>query len=265
MFATNSSLVGAIAVPSNGTANPFTTTLCGLAANTNYWAIAYATNAAGTSYGDTITFTTLEFLCGTSLITFDDYSYATVQIGTQCWFAENLRSDNYRNGEAIPGNLTDAQWSSTSAGAQTVYGEGSSIVDQGSSDDVANLATYGRLYNWYAVNDSRGLCPSGFHVPTDEEWTELEGTLGGTSVAGTAMKTTSWGGTNSSGFSALPGGARRISSGYFDYQGSIGFWWSSSPNGTFAWFRFLYSGYSNVYRYSDHDSRSGFSVRCVRD
>jgi uncharacterized protein (TIGR02145 family) len=189
-----------------------------------------------------------------------------VAIGTQCWFAENLRSDNYRNGDAIPGNLTDAQWTSTSSGAQTVYGEGSSTVYQGSSDEVANLATYGRLYNWYAVNDSRGLCPSGFHVPSDGEWTVLENALGGSAVAGTALKAASpaWDGTNSSGFSALPGGARGYDGGYFYFQGYDGGWWSSSPSGTNAWWRNLLSGHSNVLR-NDYYPRNGFSVRCVRD
>jgi uncharacterized protein (TIGR02145 family) len=126
------------------------------------------------------------------------------------------------------------------------------------------LATYGRLYNWYAVKDARGLCPSGFHVPTDEEWKELEGTLGGTSAAGAAMKTTSWGGTNSSGFSALPGGYRNYYDGDFFNQGSTGDWWSSSPNGTLAWPRYLDSGYSFVSRKYTNTSY-GFSVRCVRD
>jgi uncharacterized protein (TIGR02145 family) len=203
---------------------------------------------------------------GQSTVVFDNHAYSLIGIGTQCWFAENLRSDNYRNGDAIPGNLTDSQWESTSSGAQTVYGEGTSLVSDGSSDEVANLATYGRLYNWYAVNDSRGLCPSGFHVPSDGEWTVLEDALGGSEVAGTALKAASpaWDGTNSSGFSALPGGGRTSGYGNFDDQGYYGYWWSSSPSGTNAWYRVLYSGYSSVGRYYD-TTRYGFSVRCVRD
>jgi uncharacterized protein (TIGR02145 family) len=203
---------------------------------------------------------------GATTVTFEGHTYALVAIGTQCWFAENLRSDNYRNGDAIPGNLTDAQWTSTSSGAQTVYGEGTSTVYQGSSDELANLSTYGRLYNWYAVNDSRGLCPSGFHVPSDGEWTVLENALGGSAVAGTALKAASpaWDGTNSSGFSALPGGYRGSGLGFFDYQGNDGYWWSSSPSGTSAWYRYLDSGYSSVYR-ARSNARYGFSVRCVRD
>jgi len=190
---------------------------------------------------------------GAEVVRFDGYDYPTVAIGAQCWFKENLRSDNYRNGDAIPGNLTNDQWTSTSSVAQAVF-----------ENELTSLATYGRLYNWYAVKDARGLCPSGFHVPTDEEWKELEGTLGGTSAAGAAMKTTSWGGTNSSGFSALPGGFRSYGLGNFNDQGSDGGWWSSSPDGAYAWYRLLVSGLSNVYRGSGN-SRNGFSVRCVRD
>jgi uncharacterized protein (TIGR02145 family) len=192
---------------------------------------------------------------GATMVTFDGHTYALVAIGTQCWFAENLRSDNYRNGDAIPGDLNNSQWTSTGSGAQAVY-----------NNDSGSLATYGRLYNWYAVNDSRGLCPSGFHVPSDGEWTVLENALGGSSVAGTALKASSpaWDGTNSSGFSALPGGYRYYGDGYFLEQGINGVWWSSSPFGTYAWFRYLSSGNSNVYRDSDL-TRYGFSVRCVRD
>jgi uncharacterized protein (TIGR02145 family) len=191
-------------------------------------------------------------------VTYDGHTYDLVQIGTQCWFKENLRSDNYRNGDVIPGNLNDDQWTSTTSGAQAIY-----------DNDNANLATYGRLYNWYAVNDARGLCPTGFHVPTDGEWTELENYLGGEEVAGAKMKsspsdTPPWDGMNSSGFSALPGGFRNYGSGYFYGLGSFGLWWSSSPSGSNAWYRTLDSGYSNVFR-SGSSVRDGFSVRCVRD
>jgi uncharacterized protein (TIGR02145 family) len=211
---------------------------------------------------------------GATTVTFDGHTYALVAIGTQCWFAENLRSDNYRNGDAIPGDLSDAQWTSTSSGVQTVYGEGTSAVYDGSSDEVANLATYGRLYNGYAANDSRGLCPSGFHVPSDGEWMTLEMALGMTSseVNGTGgrgsdqgaqMKTPSWGGTNASGFSALPGGYR-YGNGNFDDQGLDGSWWSSTSSGANTWYRHLDSGNSLISR-NYISIRAGFSVRCIRD
>ncbi len=214
---------------------------------------------------------------GLSTVTFDGHTYALVGIGTQCWFAENLRSDNYLNGDPIPGNLNDSQWASTNSGAQSVYGEGSSAVFSGSTDEEANLATYGRLYNWYAVNDPRGLCPSGFHVPSDGEWMTLEMALGMTSNQanstgwrgndqGNQLKSNSWGGTNSSGFSASPGGSRN-ESGYFDHQGGYNHLWSSSSYENLAWYRLLNINATGVYRsYGAGLNLSfGFSVRCLRD
>ena len=192
-------------------------------------------------------------------VTFDGHTYDLVQIGTQCWFKENLRSDNYRNGDPIPGNLTDSQWGSTNSGAQAVF-----------DNSNANLATYGRLYNWYAVDDDRGLCPSGFHVPTDDEWTELVNYLGGEEVAGAKMKsspsdTPAWDGTNSSGFSALPSGYRSSANGSFFSVGSNGYWWFSSADGSAsAWFCILSSDYDYVYRFTNN-LRFGFSVRCLQN
>jgi uncharacterized protein (TIGR02145 family) len=218
---------------------------------------------------------------GISTVTFGNHTYALVGIGSQCWFRENLRSDNYRNGDVIPGNLSDSQWSSTTSGAQTVYGEGASSVYSGSSDETANLAKYGRLYNWYAVNDARGLCPTGFHVPTDGEWMTLEMTLGMTSSQanatgwrgtdqGTQLKSSpseapAWNGTNISGISGLPGGNRSASGGFFYGEGHYGNWRTSTAVGTVdAWSHSLYSGNEDVYRL-DINHRDGLSVRCVRD
>ena len=128
--------------------------------------------------------------CGEA-ITYAGVGYSTVQIGDQCWFAENLRTTTYLNGDAIPQNLSAGDWQGTPSGAMTFYNNG---------------PTYGGLYNWFAVDDARGLCPSGWHVPTDAEWTILTDHLGGEPVAGGQMKTTyGWldggNGTNSSGFS----------------------------------------------------------------
>jgi len=195
---------------------------------------------------------------GASTVTFDDYTYALVGIGTQCWFKENLRSDNYRNGDVIPGNLTASDWMSMSSGAQAIY-----------NNDLSNLTNYGRLYNWHAVNDTRGLCPVGFHVPSDGEWSVLESALGGSSVAGAALKSASadspsWNGTNSSGFSALPGGYIYIATGDFYGIGNHGYWWSSSLVAPFAWFRYLYSDNPYIER-NNYYQGSGFSIRCIRD
>ena len=179
--------------------------------------------------------------------------YSTVQIGDQCWFAENLRTTTYLNGDAIPQNLSDGDWSNTTSGAMAFYNNG---------------PAYGGLYNWYAVDDARGLCPSSWHVPTDAEWTILTDHLGGESVAGGQMKMNyGWfsggHGTNSSGFSGLPGGFRG-DDGSFYGAGYGGSWWGSSPLGSVAWFRSLFSVSEDVYRSSDV-LRNGFSVRCVRD
>jgi uncharacterized protein (TIGR02145 family) len=194
-------------------------------------------------------------------VTFDGYSYATVQIGDQCWFQENLRSDHYLNGDAIPGNLDDATWGSTTAGAQTYY-----------NDEAVNLSAYGRLYNWYAVDDARGLCPSGWHVPSDAEYTTLIDFLGGESVAGGQMKeagTAHWnspntGATNSSGFTGLPSGLRDYIGG-FDNLLNYGYFWSSSPPGGDAWYRVLYGSIAFVSRNYSWYPRFGFAVRCVGD
>ena len=190
--------------------------------------------------------------CGEA-ITYAGVGYSTVQIGDQCWFAENLRTTTYLNGDAISQNLSDGDWQSTTSGAMAFYISG---------------PAYGGLYNWYAVDDARGLCPSGWHVPTDEEWTILTDHLGGELVAGGQMKSNyGWflggNGTNSSGFSGLPGGGR-FTNGLFNNAGLDGNWWSSSPSGSSAWSRFLYYGNVYVYRYLNNP-RYGLSVRCVRD
>ncbi|MDB4587661.1 fibrobacter succinogenes major paralogous domain-containing protein [bacterium] len=219
------------------------------------------------------------FTCGNP-VSYHGYDYETVLIGEQCWFAENLRTEHYGNGDAIAGELNDEDWSSTTAGAQAVYGEGASGCN-GECDEIVNLDTFGRLYNWYAVDDARGLCPSGWHVPTDGEWMTLEMELGmssseanstdwrgtdqGTQMKSSPSDTPSWNGTNLSGFSALAGGWRGFSSGDFGSGGSSCYWWSASLNGTsFAWIRYLGSDDVHVYR-DDLNPRFGFSIRCVRD
>ena len=212
------------------------------------------------------------FNCGDP-VSYQGYDYATVLIGDQCWFAENLRNENYDNGDAIPAGLSDSEWTSTTSGATAVYGEdagcNSNSPDINACDPAQSLNEYGRSYNWYAVDDARGLCPSGWHVPTDGEWTVMTDVLGGEPVAGGKMKTTGgWyqagNGTNSSGFSGLPGGFRNGYDGLFLNAGGSGYWWSSSPNGSDAWYRALDSDYESVFRVY-YGRRYGFSVRCVRD
>jgi len=243
----------------------FTSALTGLTSSTLYYVRAYAMNAAGTAYGNEESFTT-SFSCGTSMVSdIDNNTYNTVQIGSQCWMQSNLKVIKYRNGDNIPTGLSDAQWSSTTSGATVVY-----------NSNAANDALYGKLYNWFAVNDLRGLCPTGWHVPSDSEWATIILFSGGMFVAGGAMKSTNtqptpggWfspntGATNSSRFTGLPGGGR-VPGGVFDLLNSIGSWWSSSDAGPgLARHLLLESGNANSYRLSV-DQRNGFSVRCIRD
>jgi uncharacterized protein (TIGR02145 family) len=207
---------------------------------------------------------------GQSSLTYDGRTYDLVEIGGQCWFADNLATDQYRNGDLIPTGLDNATWQNTTAGAYAIY-----------NNDPANDATYGKLYNWYTTVDSRGLCPTGWHVPTDCEWMYLEGALGmsvsdqqttgnrGTNEGGALKATTNWispntGATNSSGFTAFPGGYRYLTGSYVSI-GYSGYGWSSTEgDSSNAWIRNLFYTISDVSRYG-FNKRYGFSVRCVRD
>jgi uncharacterized protein (TIGR02145 family) len=215
--------------------------------------VAYAINELGTSYGDTLSVITTD--CAP--VNYFGHTYDVIKIGDQCWFAENLRSDNYADGTSITGGLSDAEWGATTEGAQAIY----------DGDSATYFADYGRLYNWYAVNSAAGLCPTGWHVPTDEEFTALTGFVGATSFVGgeklksSASDSPSWNGTNSSGWSGLPGGLRSAN-GSFDWAGTTGYWWSSSQSGFNAWIRFL-STTEQIYR-TDSDLSAGFSVRCLK-
>jgi uncharacterized protein (TIGR02145 family) len=177
-------------------------------------------SAANENDGGTTTGTTLH-TCGAPNVHNPDLTYGsmtdqegnvykTIVIGTQEWMAENLNASIYRNGDAIATGLSDADWENTintQQGAWAYY-----------NNDASYACPYGKLYNWYACVDARQLCPVGWHVPTDAEWTVLTDYLGGESVAGGKMKTTGtslWnspnqGATNSSGFSAVPGGNRYL-------------------------------------------------------
>ena len=197
----------------------------------------------------------------TTVTDIDGNVYQTVQIGDQLWMAENLKVTKYRDGTAIPTGLSNSSWGNTSSGAYAVY-----------DDNEANADTYGYLYNWYAVDDSRNIAPEGWHVPTDAEWTTLTDYLGGESVAGGKLKeagTEHWnspntGATNESGFTALPGGQRNYYNGDYDDMGGYGFFWSSTENtSTSAWGRILVYYHSEGVR-SSGDKQDGFSVRCLR-
>ncbi|MFC1731113.1 SUMF1/EgtB/PvdO family nonheme iron enzyme [candidate division KSB1 bacterium] len=203
----------------------------------------------------------------------DGNTYQTIKIGDQWWTAENLKVTHYRNGDAIPNVTGDSEWIGLSSGAYSAY-----------NNDESNATVYGYLYNWYAVDDSRGLAPDGWHVPTDDDWKVLEMYLGmsqsevdgvdwrGTDEGGKLKEagTTHWGSpntgaTNESGFTALPGGWRHGSNGSFNSIGlNASFWSSTESSSTHAWRPYLSYSYSGVNRYYDY-KQHGFSVRCVRD
>ena len=194
------------------------------------------------------------FRCGDDVL-HEGYWYNTTSIGGQCWFAENLRY--------LPEVSPSAEGSDLNPHAY-VYGyEGVEVLD---AKNTLEYHQFGVLYNFPAV-EQWDLCPIGWHVPTDLEWTEMTNSLGGVLFAGNLMKARygeDWDGTNLSGFSGLPGGYRNGSFGNFFDAGIGGLWWSFSPFGSFAWFRVLFDYDESVYRYSDYQ-RSGLSVRCVRD
>ena len=249
----------------------FTVNLSGLAPNTTYYIRAYAINTKGTAYGNQLSFTTSASSGGGgtgsqfnnnltygTVTDIDGNIYKTIQIGSQIWMAENLRVTKYRDGVSIP-NITDnVQWQNNTTGAWSYYNQ-----------NAINNLTYGKLYNWHAVKSSRNICPAGWHMPKDEEWTILETTLGSNSVAGGKMKSTGtnfWtnpnaDATNSSGFSALPAGSRS-NTGEFQNAREYGLWWSVTDFTAGGWMRFAEFTGGNLYR-DQFNKNYGLSVRCV--
>ncbi len=210
--------------------------------------------------------------CPRTVVDYDGNTYFTVKIGDQCWMAQNLKVTHYSNGDPIPIVTDGTEWGGLSTGAYCEYNNDSSLVP-----------IYGRLYNWYAVDDSRNIAPEGWHVPSDAELKQLEMYLGmsqgeadaidwrGTDEGGKLKEagTTHWqnpniGATNESAFTALPGGYRHYD-GYFISMGITAHFWSFTESGSYyAWVRSLDHPYSQVNRHFA-DKRYGFSVRCVRD
>ena len=188
----------------------------------------------------------------------DGNVYKTVAIGKQIWMAENLNVTQYRNGDPIPEVQDKEEWDNLTTGAWCWY-----------ENNSANGTTYGRLYNWYAVNDQRGLAPEGWHVPSSDEWTKLTDAFGGAETAGTNLKTTSgWddggNGDNKSGFSAIPGGYRSHE-GFFSNMGRNALFWTSTEfNSTNVWFRNVIGSIPDVYA-PNYAKDFGLSVRCVKD
>ena len=233
----------------------FTSNITGLNANTKYYVRAYATNEKGTAYGNQLGFTT------TGIKDIDGNNYNTVVIGTQEWTKENLNVSKYRNGDIIPQVTDPTEWNNLTTGAWCYY-----------NNDPANGEIAGKLYNWYAVNDPRGIAPVGWHVPTDNEWSNLTSYLG-SSAAGKMKETGTlhWvfpntGATNSSGFTAIPGGLRS-GGGFYNTFNFYSYYWSStqfdSLNGIF---RLLQDDSAELNTGAYYDNKTqGATIRLIKN
>ena len=197
----------------------YTSLMTGLTAHTTYYVRAYATNSAGTSYGNIVAFSTMK-----TVIDYDGNVYNTIQIGTQVWMIENLNVTHYRDGSMIPVVTNTIDWSNLTSDACCNY-----------NDDLSTSDIYGKLYNWYAVNDSRMIAPMGWHVASYYEWETLVSYLGRVSLAEGKLKeagmahclTPNTRATNETGFTALPAGARN-DSGVIIYLTTNAGWWTST-------------------------------------
>lgn len=248
--------------------------LSGLSGNTTYYVRSYAVNSVGTAYGNEVSFTTFSdsaavvlfspVLFNTDLtygtVTDADYNeYKTIQIGSQTWMAENLKTTVFRNGAQI-GNLTVVSaWSTYTLDAFCWY-----------DNNVAFKTIYGGLYNWYAVNTGN-LCPAGWHVPSSGEFETLITFLGGEGEAAVKLKESSsdhWlpsdaGADNESGFSALPGGF--LSAGEFLFFRSAGYWWSSSESNPASASCITIGNNINPIGVDTRSKTTGMSIRCIKD
>ncbi len=239
----------------------FASSFTGLTPNTLYYIRAYASNNEGTSYGNELSFNSAFFSPGEGVTDIDNNSYLTVIIGFQEWMAENLNVTRYRNGDSIPNVTDNAAWSDYLSGAFCWY----------NNDETTYSNIYGALYNWHSVTDTRSLCPEGWHVPTDIEWTELiTNYLGGAYIAGSKLRSSGgWNingnGTNISGFNGLPGGVRYYhpSLSFSSIGEAAGFWSSTEKTIGTALYRYLpdydYVGWNSNWK------NNGYSVRCLKD
>ena len=236
----------------------FTSAITGMNPATTYYVRAYATNSAGTAYGNEISFTTLP---PATILDIDGNVYTSITIGTQTWLRENLQTTKYNNGDLI----------GTTTPANKEIGMENTPKYQWPCNGTESLTDiYGRLYSGYTVSDSRKLCPVGWHVPSDDEWTILTDYLGGINVAGGKLKenVTRWlppntGATNESGFTALPG-VYRSGSLFYNF-GQWGMFWTATENSSaYHFHRTLGSDAASVYR-GYFDNYAGLSVRCLKN
>ena len=246
----------------SGGAGSFTSSITNLSPANVYYVRAYVSNQSWTVYGDQKTFRT-------KLTDVEGNLYNTILIGTKLWMAENLRTTRLNDNTLIPEITGNTEWVGTSSPTYCWYDNNASFK-----------TTYGALYNWFSVNTGN-LCPTGWHVPTDQEFSSLEITLGmasdqseiwgwrGTDHGLRMKNTTGWdnngNGSNSSGFSALPGGYRYGADGQFFLQTIITYWWTSSEHDADrGWYRRLDSSSEQVYRAST-SKKGGKYIRCVKD
>lgn len=244
-----------IRTDASNTTGSFTLNVGNLNSRITYYVRAYATNAVGTTYGNELTFTTQPVLDTIG------NQYTTITINGKEWFKENLKTTKYATGADILNVTENASWFNlvSGQGAWANY-----------DNDGANDAIYGKLYNWFAVSDVKGLCPTGWHVATDVDWTSLTANYGMDAAAGNELKaTTLWttpnSNSNSSEFGALPGGGR--SPGGFGDINAKGFWWTSTPDPADtdkAYVRSMQYNFDSVLRNTE-SNKYGFSVRCVKD
>lgn len=239
-------------------AGRFSSSITGLTSGTDYYVRAYATNNIGTAYGN-------EFIFITPLTDIDGNVYKTLIIGNQVWMAENLRTTRLNDNTAITYTPDNTDWAKDSLLMTPAY--------SWFKNDIANKVTYGALYNWYTVNTGR-LCPTGWHVPSEAEWTTLTFYSGGENIASGMLKESGlnhWrspneGASNKFGFTALPGGYRSgWYSGSFRTKGYYGWWWTSTEtNLKSARLRLMTYDAGNISKGTGLKN-NGYSVRCVKD
>lgn len=266
--------------------DPFTGFIDNLNPNTLYYFRTFAKNSAGTSYGNTISLTTLlseinfnPDLTYGIVADIENNKYKTITIGTQTWMAENLRTTKYHNGDLI---------GTTNSALVNITNESTPKYEWAYDGNESIAVLYGRLYTWAAVNDSRNVCPTGWHIPTHEEWTILTDYLtnngygfggSGNKIAKSMVARTGWtideasgsigndpSNNNSSGFSAIPAGFRGSGTEGFCFIGSGSYWWSSTEESSTLGWRGCYMWYSSGSVYVDaSDKHGGLSVRCLQD
>ncbi|MFH1700389.1 MAG: FISUMP domain-containing protein [Candidatus Zixiibacteriota bacterium] len=237
----------------------YTSSITELIPNTTYYVRAYATNSIGTGYGEAQSFRTIALT--DTVIDIDGNIYQTIKIGDQWWMVENLRVTHYRNGDPIPNIINDEAWANLTTGAYCNPNNNETLV-----------GIYGRIYNWYAINDDRIIAPKGWHVATHTEWNTLIDYLGGASVAAGKIKEAGlahWersdtSVTNESGFTALPSGHRYEWGFHSGPGGQAAFWTSTEIDDNSAWNRSLHKTESSVSSLGGI-KQSGASIRCVKD